>query len=505
MLVNFNLNATPGINNGLAMLSAVLKKRGHSIELLFLNEAMGYTLDKERIIEDVRCFNPDIIGISLIEPQFKYMVKFLQFARSYWSGFVVCGGAHPTMDPDGVLSVEGVDAVCVGEGEGAIVELADRMAEKKSFDDVRNIFFKREGGSVLKNRLRPFMNLNSLPSQDNESFCLKRLLPLKNYQLEVLMGRGCAHQCSYCINGSYMKKYRELCDKDLGPKDYVRVRNADTVIGEIENLLPRYPEIKKIAFIDDNLLVYRDFLKGFLELYRQKIGLPFMCNANPESFTPEKARMLKEAGCDDVRFGLESGSERVKKHIMNRPISNDCVTKAFNVARQTGLMTSSFNMIGVPTETKSEVFDTLRLNAMIAPETVKFMTFYPFKSTPIYDMCEDMDLIDYEKKERLNTYDTFTCLKFSEEHQLFLKKVQTIFSWYLNIFLGGPASGLYEKRVKEIELMGKGEWDSFDFYGADKKISKKLRAKGVTHYSCFVNRSLAVKFPSKHFVEIEHA
>jgi len=158
-------------------------------------------------------------------------------------------------------------------------------------------------------------------------------------------------------------------------------------------------------------------------------------------------------------------------------------------------------MIGLPTETKEEVFDTLRLNAQIMPETIKIMTFYPFKNTPIYSMCERAGLIDYGKKFELDNYDTFTCLKFPPEHQLFLKKVQTAFNWYINAFLGNAAAPEYSGMTKEIEKMDEKEWDRYDFYKADEEVSKRMKGKHIPHYSKFVNRSLAVKFPSRHTCE----
>jgi hypothetical protein len=163
------------------------------------------------------------------------------------------------------------------------------------------------------------------------------------------------------------------------------------------------------------------------------------------------------------------------------------------------MMTSSFNMIGLPTETREEVLDTLRLNAEICPDTVKVMTFYPFKNTPIYGLCDKLGLIDYGKKLELDNYDTYTCLKFPAEHRLFLKKVQTAFNWYLNAFTDNGSSREYSRMVEKIEYMDEGEWSGFDFYAADEALSEGMKKEGIPHYSKFVNRSLAVKFPSRHF------
>ena len=498
MFINFNLGSTPGINNGLAILSSILKNGGHETGAIFLSEEMGYDFDLRRIEKDITVFRPDVIGFSFMEPQFKYAQALARDVRRYYDGMLICGGPHPTMDPEGALSADGVDVVCVGEGEDAMLELVERMSRGEECTDIRNLWFKRGRGEPIKNRLRPFKDISFLPPEDKEIFDLKTLLPLKNYQLEVSVGRGCAYKCSYCINDTYLGRYKELCDGRIGAKDYIRLKNADTTIAEIRNVVRKHPEVRKISFIDDNLLSYPGFAEGFFRKYKDEIGLPFMCNANPLSFNSKTARLLKDAGCDDVRFGLESGSERVKRDVMNRPMSNKRVSEAFRYARDGGLMTSSFNMIGLPTETAEEVMDTMRLNADIAPDTVKVMTFYPFKNTPIYELCREGGLIDHGRKDALDNYDTSTCLKFSAPHRLFLEKVQVAFNWYINSLLDTDAAPFYKKAVDEIDGMDRAVWRKFDFDEADKELSEKMKKRNFQHYVKFCNRSLAVKSTSKH-------
>ena len=504
LFVNFNVGSTPGINNGIAILSAVLKNKGHHVELMFLSEEMGYSFDIKRIGKDIIRFNPDIIGISLMEPQFKYMKKFCHDLKNCFSGFVICGGPHPTMDPVAVLSVEGVNAVCIGEGEDALCELADALKSKADYRQIKNLWYKMPDGTITRNKLRPFKKIDELPVEDKELFDLDKLIELKNLQLEMMIGRGCPYKCSYCINESYFKQYKNMCNETIRMKDYLRTKKVDVVIKEINDSVSKHPQIKKLSFIDDNLLVYGNLIDDFCKKYKREIGLPFLCNVNPMSFDEAKGKLLKDAGCEVIRFGIESGSERIKRDIMKRHITNESVEKTFNIARKLGIMTSSYNMIGLPTETKKEVFKTLRLNAAILPDTVKIMTFYPFKNTPIYGLCIRLALINHDKKEKLDNYDTFTCLNFSSEHQLFLKKIQIAFSWYLNAFLENEASVRYHKLITRIEAMNEDEWCGFDFDAEDRHISNKLKAQNVLHYTKFT-RSLAVRFLSGQYDELLRA
>ena len=226
LFINFNLGSTPGINNGLAVLSSVLKEKGHQVRLLFLCEALGYGMDLDRMKSDITAYRPDIIGISLMETQLKYMMAFAEGLRDYYKGFVICGGPYPTMDPEGCLSLKAVDAVCVGEVEAALSELAEAISSAKDPSGIRNLWIKKPDGSVSRNKLRPFKDLKELPPEDKELFDLDRILPLKNYQLEMMVGRGCMYRCSYCINESYLKKYQALCETHVTAKEYIRVKDV---------------------------------------------------------------------------------------------------------------------------------------------------------------------------------------------------------------------------------------------------------------------------------------
>ena len=95
LFICFNIGSTVGINNGLAILSSVLKAKKHQVELLFLSEQLGYDFNLERMKQDIMKIKPDVIGISLMEPQFKYAEEFCNDLGNYYKGFVICGGPLP--------------------------------------------------------------------------------------------------------------------------------------------------------------------------------------------------------------------------------------------------------------------------------------------------------------------------------------------------------------------------------------------------------------------------
>lgn len=221
-----------------------------------------------------------------------------------------------------------------------------------------------------------------------------------------------------------------------------------------------------------------------------------MVNVHPLTLNEVKGEIIGDAGVISMRFGVESGSERLRKDILDRQTPEASIHRAFNIARKFKVMPSSYNMIGIPTETQDEVLETLKLNGRLSPDVVKIMTFYPFHGTRLYDFCVKHNLIDWVKKEKLDNYDSGTCLTFSKEHQFFLEKVQTIFPWYLNLFGELDVLEIYQPKVEEALRMTEEEWKSFDYEGTSKTLNQAMEEKNLTHYRTHFNRSIAVKFPT---------
>lgn len=500
LFLYFNLNVTIGIPNGVSQLSAILKQVGHKVQLITLCEELGYPLDLWRLKSDILGYRPDVVAISALDMQMKYVKTVCDSMTTYYNGWVICGGMGPTMRPDETIMYNGVDAICIGEGDDAFVEWVNAIQNGGDYTSIKNIWVCGEIRGeplILQNRLRPLKNLSTLPPEDKEISDLNTILPLKGWQLEHGRGRGCVNKCAYCMNHAYLEAYRlyGVGGKCPSVKEYVRSKPIDITMTELLTSTHNHPKIEKIAFIDDDLLLYRDTVE-FLRMYKEKINLPFVCNIHPHSVTSGKAEALRIAGCDTVRLGIESGSERVKKEILNRTMSNESAEKAIKLCHDVGLTTSIYIMIGLPTETMDEVHQTLRFIAKLRPDIVKLCLFYPFTGTKLYELCEKLDIIDYEKREKLDSFDTYTCLKFTPEHQLFLRKAQVIFNWYVNMYLeqGNDFTKYYSTNIEVVDKMSEEEFLEYEkggFLIDDTLAGEVWASSGEYCYTKFVNRSLA--------------
>jgi len=489
-----NLNAQVGFNYGVAFLSACLKERGHSTALLDINENLGFDLDLAEIRKKVTAFAPDLIGFSTVTNQYRLAREIARDIKGYCDAPTVCGGIHPTMDPEGVLKDDCFDYVCVGEGERAIVELAEALESGAPTSEIENIWTK-SNGDITRNKVRPFVSLESLPRKDYEIFDFQKMIDAKNGWVGVMSSRGCAFSCTYCFN----HRLRELYKTDLcvpaSELNYIRRHRPNDVIEEVESLMSSYENIEMIIFDDDLFTMDKKYLKEFCKEYRSRVGAPFVCNAHVKAFDDEAAGYLKEAGCRIVKFGLESGSERVRREILNRRMSNDDIERAFATAERFGFHTSAFVMIGFPHETIAEIGETIDLLARIKPGRFRWSVFFPYINTRAYEIAREGGFIDFEKLESLTNFTDESALDFGPEHNWFLKKLKTTFPWHVNARADLPSSPLYTRLIEQAERIDPKDWPEAEqnLIEIDKSVSRMLELSRETHYGYKYNLFTAVR------------
>jgi radical SAM superfamily enzyme YgiQ (UPF0313 family) len=168
----------------------------------------------------------------------------------------------------------------------------------------------------------------------------------------------------------------------------VRFRMIERVVEEMREARRKYNPPG--FFIDDEtILARKKDLREFCALYKQEIGLPFRCMARADQADGDTLKALKDAGCVSVHFGIESGNEHIRRDILRRNMSDETIVNAFRMARETGLKTHSFNIIGLPNETLDDVMKTLGLNRLCQPNSLQVTILYPFIGAEIRKVYEE--------------------------------------------------------------------------------------------------------------------
>ena len=405
-----NTNTEGCMPLGIAMLSAVLRREGYQTkvfdttfykkstksvkeiaeETLEFKKAdmasRGVYLDDADPIEEFRdvlnSYNPNLICVSATSTLFA-MAKSL-LTSVHCRAPVIIGGPHATVAPELIIKHDFIDMLCVGEGELALVELCNKLRNGQDIRNIKNLWVK-EDGKIYRNSVRPLIeNLDSLPFPDWEIFDdrhhFKPLVGDVYRYGQFEMSRGCPYSCTYCINRYLQRMYS-------GKGKYHRKKSNKRMIEEIKYFKKKY-ELEMLKFWDETFMVgpKKEWAK-FLKIYSEEINLPFLIQTRADVMDDEKAQMLKEAGCVTVSIGIESGNQKIRNSLMDRHMTNESIINAFRAFHKAGIRTSSFNMIGLPHETREDIFETIALNKKVAPEACNIMFFYPFHGTELRDIC----------------------------------------------------------------------------------------------------------------------
>lgn len=368
---------------GIEYLSSALKKAGHSTELIFdpgsgdieyqFKMLERYFDLTDKMLEKAKAYQPDLIAFSSLTNLYPWVSRMAKLLKQSLNVPIIVGGLHPTILPDFVINNPDVDMICVGEGEEALVELANSIDRGKIDYSIKNIWFKKDG-AVIKNPSRPLLqNLDSLSFPDKDLF---RKYGCFSSRIYVMTGRGCPFNCTYCFNSFYKNQFSG------SGSAYVRRRSVENVMQELEFFKGKY-RLSEVFFYDDIFSINDAWIRDFCKEYKKRIHLPFKILVHPQTVNEETMRLLADSGCIYVDIGLESGSESLRKALLKRNMSNEEILKTGNILRKAGIKFCTLNIVGFPGETKGQMWETYKLNEQLRPDGAIVSIFYPFPKTEL--------------------------------------------------------------------------------------------------------------------------
>lgn len=370
-----NLTRLERVTLGLGYVASFVKKRGHDCALA--DYTWGGNIEKT--VDTVRVTGAKVVGISVKSGEVAFCETLSRRLKSEFGTTIVWGGVHPSIDPENTIALDCVDILCVGEGEEATADLLDSLERGEPDTSIPNLWFKKDG-KIIRNAIRPLIqNLDDLPFPDRDLHDTQLYIE-QSGTVDLIAGRGCPYQCSYCVEPTY----QELFD---GKGKFVRFRSVDSLLDEIADLQRRF-KFSRINFVDDVFSIDIRWLREFAPKYKKYFRIPYTCNARIEAMREESYQLLKDSGCFSLEMGIESGSERIRSKVLERKMSNRKIVEAFNLAHKYGLHTMSFNMVGIPYETKADIEETIRLNREINPYSIQVSMFQPYPGTGLYDICK---------------------------------------------------------------------------------------------------------------------
>lgn len=416
LLVYPNVMGVHKIPLGLGYLSSCLKEAGHKVSIL--DTTFGIT--EEDIIKSSK--DVDLVGVSVMTLQLEQAKWISRILKEAYPVPILWGGNHVTMRPVECIDYDFVDIVCVGEGEDAVVELANRLDGREKITHVENLWVK-ENGKVYQNPVRPLIqNLDNLPWPDRDAFD-KRHLRISDGSI-VSGSRKCPFSCGYCTNESVKQLYK-------GKGRFVNHRSVENLLAELQMMRKKYG-VSYFEFADETFTLRRKWVLEFCEKYKKILGFPFIFQTRCDAVDYEILKAIREAGCNELSFGVESGNEKFRNEILGKELSDETIFNAFKIAKSLGFTVRSFNMMGMPNETEKMIVDTIKINKKIKPDIHNVCIFYPFPGTRLGDLCEERGWI--EKKDlNLDSYYYDTVLKMPQLDRITILTYQKFFPVYLKL------------------------------------------------------------------------
>lgn len=340
-------------------------------------------------------FRPNLIALSATEDIFPGGLRLLEHIDKH-NILTIAGGVYPTFAPEKVIRNKEIDIVCIGEGEGAILELCKRLREGRDYSDIGNLWLKKDNQEIVRNPVKYLQDINDVPLPDFTLFEEARLYrPMagKVYRMfPVETHRGCPYQCTYCNAPVQRKLYN-----DSGVGSFLRKKKIGLVKKELEFYRDRW-KADYFYFWAETFLTYTNSeFEEFIEMYKG-IKLPFWCQTRPETVNEYRIKRLKDVGLHRISIGIEHGNEEFRKRIIKRNITNEAIVKAINIIADCNLPTgiSVNNIVGFPDETPELAMDTIELNRRISDkvDTMNCYAFVPYQGTSLHALSVKRGYID---------------------------------------------------------------------------------------------------------------
>ncbi|MBI4057617.1 MAG: cobalamin B12-binding domain-containing protein [Elusimicrobia bacterium] len=370
---------------GISYIASYLREQGFGVGILDC-PALGATFDE--ILEAVRHKNPRCIGISATTFAIPTSIKLSQRIRQEFPDkVIVLGGAHANAVPEHAMqNYDCFDLVVYGEGEITTRILLEELRRKDwnrdaflrdvgTLTSIQGIVFKQDG-KIVKTVERPIiMDLDSLPLPARDLLPVEKYIPLPNQYkrtpiAHMVVIRGCPFVCSFC-DQAYTT---------------ARTTSPKRVIEEMEILVQNYG-VREISFWDDTMTYNKRWMTEFCErLTAAKLDVIWSCYAAARTMNKDILKRMKESGCWNIFYGVETGHPELMKNIQvdKKNVDADLVRRVVQWTKNAGIEVRGSFMIALPGETPALAQETIRFAVELDPDYAQFSITTPFPGTPLY-------------------------------------------------------------------------------------------------------------------------
>jgi len=380
---------------GLLYLEHILHQKGHEVTIKdYYSE--NWEIAKEQILKEIKENTPEVFGLSCVTMNRTASFKIATLIKKLYPQIkIILGGIHSTYMYEQILLNLPIDAVVIGEGEETTPELIDALEKGKSLKKIPGLAFKEKNKVYFTGFRKPIENLDLLPFPRHELF--EEVLK-KTKSAKMITSRGCPFCCIFCSTSVFWGRRW-------------RPRSAKNVVDEIEYISKKLPYVENIFFHDDTFIVDNQRVIDICnDIIKRGIKIKWSCSGRIDRVTKEMLIKMKDAGCTEIYYGIESGSPKILQAI-DKKITREQIKKTIAITNEVGLRYGTFLMVGNPGEsweTVKETVEFLKQLKNLEVNSVGRLEVYP--NTGVYELAKKQGLIDdsfwlTEKKVPYYTYE----------------------------------------------------------------------------------------------------
>ncbi len=387
---------------GLGYIAAPLRDQGHEVKIYSVDasrtaKAPSYNRMHEhyrtyiRLVNDpahpvwqemlgeIKNFRPDVVGITAMTPKIASVLKTTSLTKEYDDRIqVIVGGPHATIKAEEILQYKEIDFVIRGEGEISFPDFIQALQREdpKTFRSIAGLSY-RINGEVGHNPVGDFVgNLDAILFPAREL-----LLYPENFTPEdlaiIMTSRGCPFGCTFC--------YKEMFGKRI------RYRSVDNVMEEMKHVIQEYHS-RQFAFKDDSFSVNKERVKELCQrLIAEGTKINWECTTRVDLIDEDLLEKMIAAGCNTIKVGVESGSEKVHR-LIQKGIALEQVREAARLFNRQGIFWAAFFMMGLPNETAEDMGKTVKFMKELQPDYASIGVYEPYPGTELFRLCIEFGL-----------------------------------------------------------------------------------------------------------------
>ncbi len=381
---------------GVLVLAAVAKQRGHEVAIV---DAKGGGITLEEATERVAALRPDVLGVSATTISIGNGARIAAAVKEKMPHVTtVVGGPHVSAVPEATLAAfPEFDFGVSGEGEVAFFALLDALASGGATGMLQGVVGRDADGAVHATCRAPYLDdLDSLPFPAwellGDAFPHRFGPSIFNYRCTpvatIVSSRGCPFSCTFCDRSTSGK---------LG-----RYHSVEYVMEMCHMLAAR--GTRHVLFYDDLFTVKKKRVLELCEaMIRAELPFSWSCNSHPNLLDLPTMKLMKRAGCWQIAYGVESGSQRVL-NVVKHEVKLPRLRETLRLTREAGIRAKGYLMLGHPTETVESLEETRTFLADVDLDVAQVTKFTPYPGTPAYATIQQYGSFteDWERMNAMN-------------------------------------------------------------------------------------------------------